>query len=77
MDENQISYKIIGTALEIHRNYGSGLLESAYENILAYELKELGFDVKQQLTLPLKHKDLLIENAYRIDLLVNKKLSLR
>lgn len=39
MDENQISYKIIGISLEIHRKYGPGLLESAYENILAYELR--------------------------------------
>ncbi|MFC6269269.1 GxxExxY protein [Frigoriflavimonas asaccharolytica] len=74
LSENQISYKIIGVALEIHRTYGVGLLEKAYEDILAYELKELGLDVKAQLSLPLKHKDLVIENAYRLDLLVNEKV---
>lgn len=49
MNENEISYKIIGAALEIHKRYGAGLLENAYEKILAYELRELGFDVKEQL----------------------------
>lgn len=71
MNENEISYKIIGAALEIHKRYGAGLLENAYEKILAYELRELGFDVKEQLSLPIQHKDLMIENAYRIDLIVN------
>ena len=47
MTENQISYEIIGAALEIHKTVGHGLLESAYESALAYELIEMGFDVKQ------------------------------
>lgn len=49
-------------------------MESAYENILAYELRSNGFDVKQQKNMPLQHKDLNIENAYRLDLLVNDKV---
>lgn len=74
MDENQISYQVIGIALEIHKKYGPGLLESAYENILAYELRAAGFDVKQQVNMPLQHKELNIANAYRIDLLVDNKV---
>ena len=74
MTENEISYMIIGAALEIHKKYGVGLLEKAYEDILAYELKLLDLEVNTQVSLPLKHKDLLIEGAYRIDLLVNKKV---
>ncbi|MFZ4927735.1 GxxExxY protein [Chryseobacterium sp. Mn2064] len=74
MTENELSYKIIGAALEVHRNLGVGLLENAYEVALAYELKELGFKVESQLALPLKYKNELIKNAYRIDLIVEDKV---
>jgi GxxExxY protein len=47
MDENDISYKIIGAAIELHKSLGPGLLESAYENALAFDLREEGFEVKQ------------------------------
>ena len=57
MTENDISYKIIGAALEVHKKLGVGLLESAYETALVYELQKLGFDVKQQYSLPLNYKD--------------------
>ena len=49
MTENEISYAIIGIAMELHKNIGAGLLESAYENALVYDLRENGFEVKQQL----------------------------
>lgn len=74
MTENELSYKIIGAALEVHKNLGVGLLENAYEVALAYELKELGFMVKSQLVLPLKYKNEIIDNAYRIDLIVEDKV---
>lgn len=74
MTENELSYKIIGSALEVHRNLGVGLLENVYEVALAYELKELGFKVESQLVLPLKYKNESIENAYRIDLMVENKV---
>ncbi|MDR6485940.1 GxxExxY protein [Chryseobacterium vietnamense] len=51
-----------------------GLLENAYETALAYELKMHGLNVKQQLPLPLKYKEVFIENAYRIDLVVEDKV---
>ncbi|WP_346985667.1 GxxExxY protein [Chryseobacterium sp. POE27] len=74
MTENELSYKIIGAALEVHRNLGAGLLENTYEIALAYELKQLGFVVKQQVTLPVKYKEVMIENAYKIDLVIENKV---
>lgn len=74
MTENDISYKIIGAALEVHKKLGVGLLENAYETALVYELQKLGFDVKQQYSLPLNYKHIEIQNAYRIDVLVENKV---
>ncbi|MEJ5263708.1 MAG: GxxExxY protein [Bacteroidales bacterium] len=71
MNENEISYKIIGAALELHETLGPGLLESVYENALAYDLKELGFDVKTQVPMPLVYKEVKQDVGYRIDILVN------
>jgi GxxExxY protein len=70
MTENELSYKIIGAALDVHKTLGVGLFESAYEVALAYELRELGFEVKSQVVLPLKYKSEVIDNAYRVDLIV-------
>jgi GxxExxY protein len=74
MHENDISYKIIGAAIEIHKNIGPGLLESAYENALAFDLKELGFKVRQQVPMPFIYKEIKQDVGYRIDLLVNNKV---
>ncbi len=74
MTENEISYKIIGAAIELHRNVGPGLLESAYENALAYELRALGLKVSQQVTLPFVYKEIFLEMGYRIDLMVEEKV---
>lgn len=74
MTENEISYKIIGAAIELHKIVGPGLLESAYENALAYDLKELGLDVKQQFSMPFIYKDVKQDIGYRIDLIVENKV---
>ena len=74
MTENEISYKIIGAAIELHKNIGPGLLESTYENALAYDLKEIGLDVKQQVPMPFIYKEVKMEIGYRIDLLVENKV---
>ena len=74
MTENELSYKIIGAALEVHKTLGVGLLENAYEVALAYELKEMGFKIENQVVLPLKYKNEIIDNAYRIDLIVEEKV---
>ena len=74
MTENQITEAIIGSAMEIHKTLGPGLLESVYEHTLAYELKEKGFDVHQQKAVPVNYKELNFDVAFRLDLLVNNKV---
>ncbi|MCH7402463.1 GxxExxY protein [Belliella kenyensis] len=74
MTENQISRVVIGKAIFIHRKLGPGLLESAYEKILAYELQKEGFDVKCQVLLPIEWEGMPIEKAYRVDILVENKV---
>lgn len=74
MTENDISYKIIGAAIELHKNIGAGLLESVYESALAYDLRELGLEVKQQYPMPFIYKEVRQEIGYRIDLLVEDKV---
>ena len=74
MDENQISYAVIGAAIKAHKSIGPGLLESAYEYALAYELKESGLLVQQQVPLPFIYKEVKLEVGYRLDLLVEKKV---
>ena len=74
MTENELSYKIIGAAIELHRQLGPGLLESAYESTLAYELSELGLYVEQQIPMPLVYKGIKLDCGYRIDLRVENKV---
>jgi len=70
MKENEISGKIIGCAIEVHKALGPGLLESAYEACLYYELQEAGLKVERQKSLPVVYKEVKLEAGYRIDLLV-------
>ena len=74
MTENEISSKIIGAAIEVHKQLGPGLLESTYETCLAYELKQMGLDVKQQQALPVVYKEVKLDAGYRIDLLIENKV---
>ena len=74
MTENEISYKIIGAAIELHKQLGAGLLESAYENSLAYDLRELGLFVEQQIPMPFIYKEVKLECGYRLDLRVGGKV---
>jgi len=68
---NQLTEQIIGAAIEVHRELGPGLLESAYQRALAYELTLRGLKFEEQKLCPIKYKDLLIEDAYRLDFLVS------
>lgn len=68
---NAITSAIIHSAIEVHKALGPGLLESAYEACLAYELRNQGFQVEVQKPLPLVYKDVNLDCGYRIDLLVN------
>ena len=68
---NSLTEIIIGAAIEVHRNLGPGLLESAYEAWLEFELKRRGLKVGRQTELPLRYKEVYLECGYRLDLLVN------
>ena len=73
LDElKKITEAIIGTAIEVHRTLGPGLLESAYQTCLAFELIERGYKVEQQKPLPLIYKNVHLDCGYRLDLLVNE-----
>ena len=74
MEINRITEKIIGAAIEVHRTLGPGLLESAYEQCLEYELTERGLKVERQIPVPVIYKDLNIEYGYRLDLLVEDQV---
>jgi GxxExxY protein len=72
MDElNKITEAIIGAAIEVHRNLGPGLLESAYRECLRYELLQRKYEVRQEVPLPLIYKGVKLDCGYRLDLLVN------
>jgi GxxExxY protein len=74
MEFDELSNRAIGCALEVHRTLGPGLLESTYEQCLAYELSLAGISFKLQLPLPVKYKGIKLDCGYRIDLLVNDEL---
>ncbi len=74
MTENEISKKVIGLAIELHKRIGPGLLESVYENALAYDLKEEGLKVIQQVPMPFEYKEVKLDVGYRLDLLVENKV---
>jgi GxxExxY protein len=70
MEINDLSYKIIGLAIDVHKELGPGLLESAYQECLYYEIKNAGLNVKKELSLPIIYKDIKLDHGYRIDLLI-------
>jgi len=74
MTENEISKIIFDCALKVHRALGPGLLESAYEACLFYELKKANVKVEKQKPLPLIYEDVNLEIGYRIDLIVENKV---
>ncbi|MFC6097463.1 GxxExxY protein [Flavobacterium qiangtangense] len=74
MTENEISNKIIGLAIEIHKKLGPGLLESAYKECLFYKINKSGLFVEKEKAMPLIFEDVKLDCGYRVDLLVEKKL---
>lgn len=74
MTENELSKIIIGCAIEVHRNLGPGLLESAYQHCLVYELKQKGLVVKKEVPRPIIYKEIKLDHGYRMDILVNNKI---
>lgn len=74
MTENEIGTAIIASAMRVHAAVGPGLLESAYETCLAYELDKQGLPVQRQVLMPLRYEDLIIDSGYRIDLLIGERV---
>ena len=70
MDPNEITYEIIGAALDVHRALGPGLLESAYEECLCYELNLRQIPFERQRPLPLQYKGKRLDCGYRLDVVV-------
>jgi GxxExxY protein len=70
LTEEEIGHAIIGAAMRVHSTVGPGLLESAYEACVAYELEKQNLRVRRQAILPLRYEELTLDNGYRIDLLV-------
>ena len=70
MTEEEIGHNIIGAAIRVHSIVGPGLLESAYETCLIYELEKQRIRARRQVMVPIRYEELTIDNGYRIDLLV-------
>jgi GxxExxY protein len=76
MEINDLTGKVIGLAMEVHKHLGPGLLESAYCECLTYEIHRAGLHVVQQKPLPIIYKNIKLDHGYRIDLLVENTLVL-
>lgn len=74
MHENEVSEKIIGCAIEVHKALGPGLLESAYEECLAAEMKAQGLKFERQKAVPLLFREVKLDCGYRVDFLVEERV---
>ena len=74
MNENELSHKIIGIAMEVHTALGPGLLESAYKECLHYKIAKSGLFIEKEKAMPLVFDDVKLDCGYRLDLLVEGKL---
>jgi GxxExxY protein len=74
MDVNELSKIIIGCAIEVHKKLGPGLLESAYQECLYYEILQSGLKVQKEKPMPVVYKEMKLDHGYRNDLLVEEKV---
>ncbi len=74
MTENELSKIVFDCALKVHQKLGPGLLESAYEECLFYELNKTGLDVQKQKALPLIYEEVKLDVGYRLDIIIENKL---
>jgi GxxExxY protein len=72
----ELSNRIIGCAIEVHKQLGPGLLESAYEECLSYELIQAGLNIERQKPIPVVYKEVKLECGYRADIIVEDKIIL-
>lgn len=76
MTENEITEIVIGSAIQVHKTLGPGLLESAYEECLHYELRNTGLEVERQKPLPVIYDEVKLDCGYRLDFMVNRSVIL-
>ena len=76
ISENELSKIVFNCALKVHQNLGPGLLESAYEECLFYELNKTGLEIQKQKALPLVYEEVKLDIGYRIDIIIENKLIL-
>jgi len=74
MSDNELTYEIRGAIFNVYNELGPGLLESVYEETLAFELKERGLEVARQVEVPITYKGTILKTALRLDLLVNNQV---
>ena len=74
MEFDYLSREIIGSAIEVHRLLGPGLLESTYEECLSYELSKKGFNITRQKPVPVIYKEIKLDCGYRLDLIIENKV---
>ncbi len=74
MEYNDITNSIIGGAIEVHKALGPGLLESAYQECLFFELINKGLQVRKEVSLPITYKEVKLDHGYRFDLLVEERI---
>jgi len=74
MTENEIGKVIVDAAIAVHKELGPGLLESVYEVVLAYEIRQRGLTVDRQVPIPIRYKDMTFDEAFRADLVVGEKV---
>ena len=76
MEFSELSHRVIGCAIEVHRRLGPGLLESTYEQCLAHEFKLNDIEFKTQYPMPVEYKDVKVDCGYRVDVLVENEIIL-
>ena len=74
MEFDPLSREVLGCAIEVHKHLGPGLLESAYQNCLAYELTQQGIPFRKEIDLPVQYKGIRLDCGYRLDLIVDEQL---
>ena len=74
MEFDPLSRKVLGCAIEVHKHLGPGLLESVYQNCLAYELTQQGIPFSKEVDLPVQYKGIRLDCGYRMDLFVDEQL---
>jgi GxxExxY protein len=72
--KDQLTERVIGLAIEVHRQLGPGLLESAYEECLCYEFQQSGLQYQRQVALPVHYKEVRLDCGYRMDLVIASQL---